>query len=132
VTYDRQIASIFGLPSTVPFLRIVRIRRGDGIPLSLETAWYNLDAAPGVVEFDGSGSIYTYIGQVCGQPLAYCDQTIEAAQPTPDECAVFGLDLSVPCLLIKRRSHTQMDTMIEYVEGLFRGDMYRYQLRLST
>jgi GntR family transcriptional regulator len=91
-----------------------------------------LDAAPGLADYDGSGSIYAYLRQACDLPLTYCDQTIEAAQPTPDECAIFGLAGPVPCLLIKRRTYTPPHTMIEYVEGLFRGDLYTYQLRLSA
>src|SRR4051812_27923176 len=38
----------------------------------------------------------------------------------------------IPCLLIKRRSYTHGDVMIEYVEGLFRGDAYSYRLNLRA
>ena len=37
-----------------------------------------------------------------------------------------------PCLLIKRHSFTQDAVMVEYVEGLFRGDMYSYRLKLQV
>jgi GntR family transcriptional regulator len=47
VVVDRSIASLFGLPSTARFLRLVRIGLGDDIPRSVESAWYSLDAAPG-------------------------------------------------------------------------------------
>lgn len=132
VVHDRLIASIFGLPSTSPFLKLVRVRRGDGVPLSRETGWYNLTAAPDLVEADLSGSVYAHLGERCGVPLTRCDQTIEAAAPTPQECAIFGFPEPVPCLLIKRRSYAGDDRMIEYVEGLFRGDTYTYRLNLTT
>lgn len=132
VLYDRSIASIFGLPSTAPLLKVVRVRRGDGVPLSHENAWYNLVAAPSIVSCDGSGSIYAFLDEVCGLPLLYCDQTIEAAQPTDQECSLFGFVEPVPCLLIKRRSYVAGNVVIEYVEGLFRGDLYSYRLRLNV
>ena len=51
--------------------------------------------------------------------------------PTRQEREVFGFDDPVPCLLIKRHSYAGDRQMVEYVEGLFRGDLYRYRLSLS-
>jgi len=132
VTSDRLVASIFGLPSPSPFLKLVRVRFGDDVPLSREVAWYSLTAAPGLAEADLTGSVYGALAEACGTPLAYCDQSVEATLPNDDECAVFGFEDPVPCLLIKRSSFTRDDVMVEYVEGLFRGDAYSYRLRLRT
>lgn len=132
IVYDRSIASIFGLPSTARFLKLVRVRRGDGVPMSRETAWYSLAAAPGLAEADLTGSVYAYLGERCGVALVHCEQTIEAAAPTPEECSIFGFLEPVPCLLIKRRSFARDDVMVEYVEGLFRGDTYTYRLKLNV
>jgi GntR family transcriptional regulator len=52
--------------------------------------------------------------------------------PNEEECKIFGFTQPVPCLLIKRRSYMHGDVMMEYVEGLFRGDTYTYRLRLGT
>ena len=130
VVSDRSIASIFELPSPAQFLKLVRVRRGDGVPLSREVAWYNLTAAPGLATADLSRSVYAYLSEQCGLPLTHCDQTIEAATPTKQECEIFGFSEPVPCLLIKRRSYARDDLMMEYVEGLFRGDTYSYRLKL--
>ncbi|MBV9508948.1 MAG: UTRA domain-containing protein, partial [Caulobacteraceae bacterium] len=45
---------------------------------------------------------------------------------------VFGFDEPAPCLLIKRRTYLRRGPMIEYVEGVFRGDVYTYRLRLEA
>jgi GntR family transcriptional regulator len=132
VVSDRSVASIFGLPSPSSLLKLVRIRYGDGLPLSREVAWYNLAAAPALEHSDLSGSVYAVLAERCGTPLLYCDQTIEAATPDESECEVFGFAEPLPCLLIKRRSYTHGDVTMEYVEGLFRGDAYSYRLRLGT
>jgi GntR family transcriptional regulator len=131
VVNDRSMASIFGLPSTAPFLRLVRVRYGDGVPLSREMAWYNLSAAPDLEHADLSGSVYEFLAVRCGTPLLYCDQTVEATTPNEEECETFGFTEPIPCLLIKRNSYTRDQIMMEYVEGLFRGDEYSYRLRLG-
>ncbi len=77
------------------------------------------------------GSVYAKLAEL-GMPLVRCDQTIEAAAPTAEECAIFGFSKPVPCLLIKRRSYGADGDMLEYVEGLFRGDTYTYRLSLQS
>ncbi|PZU08058.1 MAG: GntR family transcriptional regulator [Sphingomonas sp.] len=131
IVTDRSVASLFGLPSTARFLFLVRIRLGDDVPLSRETAWYSLDAAPFLEGADLEGSIY---GQLAAEGLipAHCDQTIEATPPTQSERDIFGFEEAVPCLLIKRRTYLRDGPMVEYVEGVFRGDTYIYRLRLDS
>lgn len=131
VVKDRLIASIFGEPSHTSFLKLVRVRAGDGIPMSREVAWYNLDRAAGLAEADLTGSVYARLAGL-GLPLMRCEQTIEAAAPTEEECGIFGFPQPVPCLLIKRRSYDIDGDMLEYVEGLFRGDSYTYRLMLKA
>lgn len=132
VVQDRSISSIFGLCSTAPLLKLTRIRYGDDVPLSREVAWYNLKAVPALEHGDLSGSVYAFIAETGGARLVNCEQTIEATMPTIAECRIFGFHEPVPCLLIKRHSYTQDAVMIEYVEGLFRGDMYSYRLKMQA
>ncbi|NEU14179.1 GntR family transcriptional regulator [Methylobacterium sp. BTF04] len=132
VVQDRSISSIFGMSSTAPLLKLTRVRYGDDVPMSREVAWYNLKAVPALEHGDLSGSVYAVIAETCGARLVTCDQTIEATMPTTAECRIFGFDQPLPCLLIKRHSFTQDAVMIEYVEGLFRGDMYSYRLKMQA
>ena len=132
IVQDRSITSIFGLPSTAPLLKLTRIRYGDEVPMSREVAWYNLKAVPALEHGDLSGSVYAFLAEVGGARLVSCEQTVEATMPTQEECGIFSFDEPIPCLLIKRHSFTQDTVMIEYVEGLFRGDVYRYRLKLEA
>jgi GntR family transcriptional regulator len=131
IVTDRSIASLFGLPSTAHFLRLVRVRLGDGVPMSVESAWYSLDAAPGLASADPHGSIYRQLANQ-GLNLSHCEQTIEATFANELEQEIFGFQEPIPCLLIKRQSYVGPNTMVEYVEGLFRGDTYTYRLKLDA
>jgi GntR family transcriptional regulator len=131
ILVDRSMASIFGLRSNARFLRLVRVRSGDDQPLTVESAWYSLDIAPALETADPGASMYGQLGRA-GLTLSYCDQTIETAMPTERESAIFGFGTPTPCLLIKRRSYITSGAMVEYVEGLFRGDAYVYRVRLPA
>jgi GntR family transcriptional regulator len=128
---DRPMASLFGVSSDATFLKLVRVRCGDGVPMSREVAWYNLVLAPNLPTRDLSQSIYSLLREA-GVPLVRAEQTIEAATPNAEECETFNFTTPVPCLLIKRRSYAAGQVMAEYVEGLFRGDAYSYRLSLKV
>ncbi len=131
VVTDRTLASIFGRPSTAPFLRLVRLRLGDGIPLSREVAWYDLTAAPALADWDIQGSAYRFLSERCGIALSHGEQTIEAVMSSGPESEVFEFNTPSPCLLMKRKTFSKTGQIIEYVEGTFRGDAYAYRLTLN-
>ena len=131
IVTDRTISSVFGRPSTAQFLRLVRLRLGDGIPLSREVAWYDLTAAPDLAEWNIQGSAYKYLSDRCGIALSHGEQTIEAVMCSVAEAEVFEFPQPSPCLLMKRKTFSVTGQIIEYVEGTFRGDAYAYRLTLS-
>ncbi|WP_225782386.1 GntR family transcriptional regulator [Xenophilus sp. Marseille-Q4582] len=132
VVRDAAVAARFGRRADAPFLRLLRLRLADGSPMSRETAWYDLRAAPALAQWPGDGSAYAYLREHCGLHLTWADQSIEAVVSSPEETAAFGFAQPQPCLLLKRLSYTADDRPVEYAQGCFRGDAYRYRLRLQT
>jgi GntR family transcriptional regulator len=132
VTTDRTIASMFGRASTAEFLRLVRVRSGDGQPMTREVAWYDLTLAPALADWDVVGSSYKYLADVCNVPVMWAEQTVESVFSSPEETETFGYPSAQPCLLFKRKTFTAGDALIEYAEGTFRGDAYVYKIRLEA
>jgi GntR family transcriptional regulator len=128
---DRMMASVFGRPSTAQFLHLVRIRKADGVPMTREVAWYDLTLVPKLAQWDSLGSAYNFIGEQ-GIALIHAEQTVEAVQSTTQETKVFGFAAPAPCLLFKRKTYSNNEQLVEYVEGTFRGDAYLYRLDLVT
>lgn len=132
VVRERTMASIFQRPSTAAFLRLVRVRLADDVPMTREVAWYDLTAAPALEYWDTHGSAYVFLDEKCHIKLAWAEQSIEAVMSSAEEAQVFGFSAPGPCLLLKRHAYTAADQLIEYVEGTFRGDAYAYKLKLQT
>jgi GntR family transcriptional regulator len=131
IVTERTIACIFHRPSAASFLRLVRVRLADGIPMTREVAWYDLSSAPALEHWDTSGSIYAFLQEKCAIQLSYADQTIEAIMSSAEESAVFDFAEPSPCLLLKRHTYATTGQLTEYVEGTFRGDAYVYKLKLT-
>jgi GntR family transcriptional regulator len=131
IVSDRTIASVLNRPASARFLRLVRLRLGDDMPLTREVAWYDLTIAPALAQWDASGSVYQFIEQECQLKLAYGEQTIEAVMSNDAEALVFGFEEPGPCLLLKRKTYVNSGQIVEYVEGTFRGDAYTYRITLN-
>jgi GntR family transcriptional regulator len=131
VVTDRLIASLFGKPSHSPFLHLVRVRYGNQTPMTRETAWYDVEAAPALGHWDGQGSAYELFRSTSGLQLSTAEQTVEAVLSSSLEDEAFGFASPQPCLLFKRKTFTDQNVMVEYVEGVFRGDAYVYRLTLN-
>ena len=128
---DRTIASMLEAPSTTRFLKLTRLRLGDGAPLARETLWCNLSLAPDLEDWSGEGSAYDHIQHVCGVRLLEAEQTIEAVLSSLLEREAFELDAPQPCLLFKRRTRAVSGQIVEYSETVFRGDAFVYRLRMG-
>jgi len=131
IVHNRTIASLFNRPASTRFLRLVRLRLGDDMPLTCKVAWYDLAAAPALADWDASGSAYQFLEQQCGLTLDYGEQTVEAVMSNDEEAAVFGFEEPGPCLLLKCKTYTTTGQIVEYVEGTFRGDAYTYRITLK-
>ena len=131
VLQDRMIASIFGRPSVTSFLRLVRLRLADGVPLAHEVAWYDLALTPPMAHWDTQGSAYACLREQCGLTLSSTQQTIEAVMSSQAEAEAFGYTTPSPCLLLKRKTFSSDQQLAEYVESTFRGDTYAYQVSLT-
>lgn len=128
----RTMASLFKRPSGARFLHTVRVRLGDDVPMTRECAWYDLSLAPALAQWNGDGSAYNYLQDRCGVQLDWADQTIEAISSANAERQAFGFEDPQPCLLLKRSTYSTRGELVEYVEGVFRGDLYTYRLKLKV
>jgi GntR family transcriptional regulator len=132
VCRDPAIAALFSRPGQSPLLRVARVRCGDDRPLSREVAWYDLSVVPELQHADLQGSLYAFIREHCGVRLDWCEQSVQAVMSSEEENAIFEYEQPQPCLLLKRKTYCGSELMVEYVEGVFRGDAYVYRLRLDT
>jgi len=82
------------------------------------------------LEEDYSKSLYK-IFENHGILLKEADQSIEASMSTKEEILLLGLKTSFPTLVIKRIAYSIDGDPVEYVRGVYHGDRYRYNLRLS-
>jgi GntR family transcriptional regulator, N-acetylglucosamine utilization regulator len=126
-----EMARLFGVSPTVEIVQVTRLRLGDGEPLAIETTHIPSALAPGLLAHDLAGeSLYAILAREYGIRLASARQTIEAAEPTPDEQRALGIDGPRPVLRISRLTSDASNRVVEYVRSVYRGDRYHLTVEL--
>ena len=124
-----KIKEILALFPDEQVLCLKRLMIVDGSPLGILHSYiparYRLS-----LEEDYSKSLYK-IFENHGILLKEADQSIEASMSTKEEILLLGLNTSFPTLVIKRIAYSIDGDPVEYVKGVYHGDRYRYNLKLS-
>ena len=121
------------MPADGKTLRIERIRLGDGIPIGLQTSYLALEENQVITpeEMEQAGSLYQILQEKFGIIPWAADETLEVTLASPEEARLLQIDEGCPLLLNERVLWSQDRKAVEYVKILYRGDRYRYTMRLT-
>jgi GntR family transcriptional regulator len=121
------------LPPSSPVMCIERVRLGDGTPIGLQVSYLALHAGQEISreELETAGSLYLILQEKFNILPTQADETLEVTLSTPDEAGLLYIQPGAPLLLNERVMYDQNRRPVEYVKILYRGDRYRYTIRLT-
>lgn len=126
-----HVAARLGLAEGTEVYEIARLRLADGEPMAIETAYIPVSYLPNLPEEAiATGSLYEAMRQQ-GIQMAYADETLEAALARANESRRLNIKSKAPVLLIERTTYTSDGKAIEFVKSVYRGDSYKFAIRLS-
>lgn len=114
-------------------LRIERIRLGDEQPIGLQVSYLSLGENQTITrdELEERGSLYAILQEKFHISLSEAEETLEVTVATSREAELLQMQPGAPLLLSERTLFTKNRRPIEYVKILYRGDRYRYTVRLT-
>ncbi len=122
-----------GVSPGAALYRLKRVRFANGIPMALETAHIPQSLCPGLEAHDFSHeSLYEVLRSKYGLRLINAQQTIVATLADERERRLFKIKHPAAVLRMKRRTWTDRNLIAEYVESVYRGDLYNLRVRLSA
>lgn len=129
----KKVQQLLELSEDQKVLRIKRIRLGDEIPIGLQTSYLVMPAGQKIEkeELEASGSLYRILEEKLHIIPWAADETLEVGIATPEEAKYLQIKPGSPLLLNERVLWSQERKAVEYVKILYRGDRYRYTMRLS-
>jgi GntR family transcriptional regulator len=126
----RRVADALRVSPEHMVLRLERVRCADGQPIVLLVSY--VPQALGIDPHeDFSGSLYALLEGKYGIELGEALQVIEAG--AADKYVAGQLDIREgdPILILRRGLFARDESPVEYVEGFYPADRYRYTIRLE-
>lgn len=108
--------------------RVRRLRVADGVPMSIDDAWYDAELAPGLDRYDLSRSIYGLLLEHYELPIDRAEQSVAARRADEASAVLLGIAPGEPILVFDRTASSG-DRPVEYTVSRYRGD--RYELHMS-
>ena len=124
-----QIGEIMERTVDEKCLRIERLRKADGVPLSILIHFIpqSLGVDP---RDDFTGSLYELYLNKYHFHIVRGDQIIEAVSANANQAKLLRVPKNSPLLLIRRITVDNQENLIEYVEGYYPADRYSYKISL--
>jgi GntR family transcriptional regulator len=128
-----QVKKHLEIPPGQEVLRIKRIRTGNGDPIGIQDSYLALQPGQEITleEVEKGGSIYTILQEKFGIFPSEADETLEVTLASAEEAHLLEIPEGSPLLLSERTLWTQNRKAVEFVKILYRGDRYKYTVRLT-
>jgi len=119
-------------PDCDTVFRIERIRLANNQPMGLQVSYLALspDQTISREEMEKSGSLYTLLQEKFNIIPTEAEETLEVTLASYREAALLQVNEGSPLLLSQRTLWSQNRRAIEYVKILYRGDRYKYYVKL--
>jgi len=128
---SEDVAEKLSVPVGSPVQKAVRVRKIKGQPMSHLTTWIPEDIGRKYAQDDLAAEPLLVLLENAGIKVASADQTITARLADAAVAGLLDIPAGSPLLAVKRVVFDQEDRPVEYIQALYRPDVYEYRLTMS-
>ncbi|WP_406418852.1 GntR family transcriptional regulator [Streptomyces sp. NBC_01614] len=123
VAAPAPVAERLRLPTGTDVLYIERLRRMNGLPLSLDLTYLPLDIGSELIGADLENTdVFRLLEQITGQPLGHAEITLEAVNADAHSATVLQAPRGTAVLMLERLTHLCDGRPVDLEFIRFRGD----------
>jgi len=129
-----EIAARLGLRAGAEIVLLARIRCANDEPMAIEYTHLDHATCPGILDRSDfhNTSLYEILRQAYGLSVISADQLIDTRMPDSREIELLRIDAHTPVLNIERATFDAEGRPVEFVQSVYRGDKYRFHVRLHA
>lgn len=117
------VAHRLGLPDHADVLCVERLRRLNGLPLSLDLSYLPMDIGAELLDCDLENTdVFRLLEQLTGAPLGHAEITLEAVNADAHSAAVLQAPRGSAVLMLERLTHLPDGRPVDLEFIRFRGD----------
>lgn len=124
------VANLLRLTREQTIYRLIRLRSADGLPMAVERVHLPFFLFPGLEHEKLDGSLYEILGTKYGCKIHKGTQSIQPGFVTGTDAELLQVQPKSVALYISRTTYTNEDVPVEYVESVYRGDKYKFNVTL--
>ncbi|HEX2312635.1 MAG TPA: GntR family transcriptional regulator [Thermomonospora sp.] len=123
ITPPREVAARLRSPEGEPVVYVERLRRLNGVPLSLDLTYLVRDLGEAVLAEDlVNTDVFVLLERLSGQRLGLAELTVEAVSADPHSAAVLEAPRGAALLMAERLTHLADGRPVDLEYIRFRGD----------
>jgi GntR family transcriptional regulator len=132
VPADAQIAAQLQIGEGLPAVHLQRLRLADNEPIAIEDSYLPAERFRGLLQYYRDPmSLYQLLENKYGVRLVAGLQTLEATLLSQEDSELLSIQPGQPGLFVSTIAYDIEKNPVEYGTSLFRGDRYRYVVRLT-
>ncbi|WP_067833571.1 GntR family transcriptional regulator [Actinomadura kijaniata] len=119
----REISARLRLPAGEPVVYVERLRRLDGVPLSLDLTYLVRDLGePLLAEDLARNDVFVLLERIAGAPLGRAELTLEAVNADAHSAATLQAPRGAALMMVERLTHLADGRPVDLEFIRFRGD----------
>lgn len=126
-----QVAKALQIDITQKIYLLIRVRCADNIPMAVEKVHIPFCRFVGLENHDLSQSLYGLLRDEYGCESSKASQSITAGAASAFEAKLLKIPTGTPALCIARTTYSTDGTPFEYVNSVYRGDKYVFNVTLE-
>ncbi|MDR5708922.1 MAG: GntR family transcriptional regulator [Armatimonadota bacterium] len=132
VTVEDEASSLLtGNPEGLVY-ELTRLRLVDGEPLALEVIYLPAACAERLpLDRLAQAPLYDLLRERCGIVVTHGEETLQPVALERAAAALLEVEAGAPAFLVERVAYAGPDRPVELRRSLFRGDRYRFRVRLE-
>jgi GntR family transcriptional regulator len=108
-------------------LRLVRLRFGDNVPISIQSTTVLNEKCAGIEKHDfANESLYEILAREYHLPIVQIQHVVRAVASTPQQAEMLDISIGVPLLFVATTAFLENREIIECSESHYRADIYEY------
>jgi GntR family transcriptional regulator len=132
VTADATVASQLALTQGERVVRIRRVRLADGVPLSFDETYLELEIGRKIITDNLKVEpIFTLLERKYGVPLIEAEYKLDATAADSEVAAALRVKQNSPVFRIERTSYSTNGRPVDYERLYYRSDLIRFVTRLA-
>ena len=127
-----KVAKALNIDVTQKIYFLTRIRCADGVPMAVEKVHMPFYRFAGIETQDLSKSLYALLKEQYGCECSKAVQSIQAGAASSHDAKLLKIKTGMPVLCISRTTYGMDGAPFEYVDSIYRGDKYIFNVTLQN